>query len=72
MYGKRALKTLCVSYLWGDIMAKIWRNRLIAGTQKFEDCPEKYKDDVVVLLREDVQNGVITAERFTEITGIPY
>jgi len=53
-------------------MAKIWRNRLIAGTQVFEDCPAKYRDAVVALLREDVQNGVITAERFTEITGIPY
>jgi len=53
-------------------MAKIWRNRLIAGTQVFEDCPAKYRDAVVALLREDVQNGVITAERFAEITGIPY
>ena len=53
-------------------MAKIWRNRLIAGTQKFDDCPEKYKADVVALLREDVANGVITAERFKEITGQDY
>ena len=54
------------------IMAKIWRNRLIAGTQKFSDCPEKYKIEVVVLLREDVANGVITAERFKEITDMDY
>lgn len=50
-------------------MAKIWRNRLIAGTQVFEDCPDKYKDKVLELLREDVLNGVITEERFKEITG---
>ena len=53
-------------------MAKIWRNRLIAGTQKFEDCPDKYKSDVVALLRNDVANGVITAARFKEITGMDY
>lgn len=53
-------------------MAKIWRNRLIAGTQKFSDCPEKYKTEVVVLLREDVANGVIAAERFKEITDMDY
>ena len=71
-YGKQALKTLYASYLWGDIMAKIWRNRLIAGTQKFEYCPARYKDEVVALLRQDVADGVITAERFKEITDIDY
>ena len=50
-------------------MAKIWRNRLIAGTQSFDDCPEKYKNAVVALLRSDVVHGVITEERFEEITG---
>lgn len=53
-------------------MAKIWRNRLIAGTQVFEDCPEKYRNAVVALLRADVANGVITPERFKEITGQDY
>lgn len=53
-------------------MAKIWRNRLIAGTQSFDNCPAKYRDAVVALLREDVINGVITEERFTEITGLEW
>lgn len=53
-------------------VAKIWRNRLEAGTQKWEDCPDKYKPKVNILLREDVENGVITAERYEEITGEPY
>ena len=53
-------------------MAKIWRNRLIAGTQSFENCPEKYRDAVIALLRQDVENGVITEERFEEITGQEY
>lgn len=53
-------------------MAKIWRNRLEAGTQNFEDCPEKYKADVLKLLRVDVASGRITAERYREITGEEY
>jgi hypothetical protein len=48
-------------------MAKIWRNRLIDGTQKFSDCPARYRDAVLALLRADVENGVITQERFDEI-----
>ena len=48
-------------------MAKIWRNRLIDGTQKFSDCPEKYREQVLALLRKDVENGVITEARFQEI-----
>lgn len=53
-------------------MAKIWRNRIIAGTQKFDDCPSRYKDTVLNLLRTDVVNGIITAERFKELTGLSY
>lgn len=48
-------------------MAKIWRNRLIAGTQHFSDCPERYRSAVIALLTADVQNGVITQERYDEI-----
>jgi hypothetical protein len=53
-------------------MAKIWRNRIIAGTQNFTDCPDRFKDDVLSLLRSDVSNGVITAEKFEELTGETY
>lgn len=48
-------------------MAKIWRNRLIAGTQVFSDCPEKYRNAVIALLQKDVANGTITQERYDEI-----
>lgn len=48
-------------------MAKIWRNRLIAGTQQFSNCPEKYRNAVIALLQEDVEQGVITQERYDEI-----
>ena len=61
-----------VSCQWGEIMAKIWRNRLIAGTQKFEDCPERYKESVLAMLRQDVIDGVITAEQYKDITGEDY
>lgn len=53
-------------------MAKIWRNRLIAGTQKFEDCPERYKESVFLMLRQDVIDGVITVEQYKDITGEDY
>lgn len=48
-------------------MAKIWRNRIIAGTQVFSKCPQRYKDDVLYLLQQDVDDGVITQEKFEEL-----
>lgn len=53
-------------------MAKIWHKRILAGTQSYADCPLKYKADVKQMLIEDVENGVITAEEYEEITGEPY
>lgn len=50
-------------------MAKTWRNRIIAGTQIFSKCPERYRSDVLVLLQEDVTSGKITAEKYNELTG---
>ena len=54
------------------IMAKIWRNRIIAGDQEYAHCPARYKAAVLALLRQDVVDGTITAERFEELTGEPY
>lgn len=53
-------------------MAKIWRNRLIAGSQVWADCPERYRAAVKALLRADVESGKISAERYEEITGEPF
>ena len=53
-------------------MAKIWRNRIIAGTRTYEEVPLTWKAQVKVLLRQDVVNGVITKERYEEIVGEPY
>ena len=51
-------------------MAKIWRNRIEAGTQVFSDCPEKYKKDVLKLLQEDVEDGVITKEEYDKLISL--
>ena len=53
-------------------MAKIWRNRIIAGDQEFSHCPTRYRSQVLSLLRQDVEDGVITAEQFEKLTGQPY
>ena len=53
-------------------MAKIWRNRIIAGDQDFAKCPARYRPQVLSLLRQDVEDGVITAEQFEDLTGQPY
>ena len=53
-------------------MAKIWRNQIWLGNKKFSSCPQRYKADVEKLMREDVENGLHTAEEFEEKTGITY
>ena len=67
-------------------MAKIWRNRIEAGTQMLSHCPMKYRADVITLIQIDlvsgeyteaqlkqlVEAGMMTAEEYEEITGEPY
>ena len=53
-------------------MAKIWRNRIIAGTQMFSNCPIEYRDEVKILLKEDVANAVISSDQYKEFVGEPY
>ena len=53
-------------------MNKIWANRLIAGTKTWEQVPASRKDGVLEELRNRVESGKITAERFEEITGETY
>lgn len=54
------------------MIAKIWRNRIEAGDKTFEECPARYKAQVLALMRQDVEDGIITAEQFEELTGQPY
>lgn len=53
-------------------MAKIWRNRIEARDQLFENCPERYKAEVLRLMQEDVRNGIISKEQYEELTGLPF
>ena len=53
-------------------LAKVWWKRIKAGTQNYNDCPQKYKADVKELAIEDVENGVITAEEYEELIGEPF
>lgn len=54
-------------------MNRIWANRLEAGTQSWEDCVKAGRADAVdAILREDVEAGKLTADRYEEITGEAY
>ena len=53
-------------------MNRIWATRLEAGTQIWADVPESRKSAVDAILRQDVADGIITAERYKEITGNDY
>ena len=53
-------------------MARIWANRLEAGAFTWDDVPANRKDAVKEVLRSDVKNNKITAERYKEITDEEY
>ena len=51
-------------------MNRIWANRLEAGTQIWANCPPSRHDAVQAILLEDVENNIITQEKYNEILGI--
>lgn len=55
-------------------MNRIWANRLEAGDQLWQDCPEGRKTAVKQIMRQDVQTGRggMTTDRYEQITGEPY
>lgn len=53
-------------------MAKIWRNRIIAGDKQYKNCPATYKAAVKALLKQDVEDGVITGQEYEDYTGEAY
>ncbi len=53
-------------------MDKIWTNRLIGGTKTWDDVSAARRRGVLSELKNRVQNGTITAERYEEITGEVY
>lgn len=50
-------------------MAKIWANRLIAGTFTWDDVPAKRKPAVLTELEARVASGEITQEWLDELIG---
>lgn len=50
-------------------MAKIWANRLIAGTKTWDAVPSSRKEAVKAELAGRAERGEITAARYEEITG---
>lgn len=52
-----------------NFMARIWARSLERGTQKWEDCPTRYKEQTRSVLKQDVEDGVISKDKYTEITG---
>ena len=43
-------------------MVKIWRNRIWAGTQMLANCPNKYKNDVIEMMKQDLKDDIYTIE----------
>lgn len=53
-------------------MAQVYVNLLYAGKRTWNHVPDTLKREVKSILRADVARGVITPERYEEITGEPY
>ena len=55
-------------------IARIWANRLEAGTFTWDDCPVYRKADVKEVLKQDVETGRggMTSSKYEEITGEKY
>ena len=53
-------------------MNNIWANRLIAGTKVWDEVPANRRGGVKAVLMERVEKGIITAEKYAEITGEVY
>ena len=59
-------------------MPTIWRNCIEAGTQIFADCPARYREEVLSIMRQDVIDGRITKfgkmtpGLFEDFTDVPY
>ncbi len=51
-------------------MNEIWANRLIAGTKTWAQCEKSGRAEAVkAALLERVKSGVLTKEKYNEITG---
>lgn len=48
-------------------MARVWADRLEAGTQVWSDVPSRRRNEVQAILQADVAAGVITEEQYLAI-----
>ena len=53
-------------------MAKVWHNRILAGTRTYAEVPMTWKAQVKVLFKADVVSGLITEEEYAEFIREPY
>ena len=53
-------------------MAQVYVKLLYADRRTWEQVPDNLKEDVNNILKSDVAQGVITPERYEEITGGSY
>lgn len=53
-------------------MNEIWANRLVAGTKQWNEVPASRRVAVKAVLAGRVENNVITAGQYEEITGEEY
>lgn len=42
------------------------------GVKQFQDIPDSVKEDVIILARQEVEEGKITAEKYQDLIGVPY
>jgi len=50
-------------------MNRIWANRLEAGTKTWDEVPANRKNAVDAILRQDLEDGIITEEQYNNIVG---
>lgn len=53
-------------------MNEIWANRLTAGSKAWEHVPEARKEAVKAVLRRRVDEGLVSADEYMQITGEAY
>ena len=56
-------------------MERIYANRIWDGDYDYNSNVKAYlklKDKVTAIMREDVKNGIYTADEFKKITGLSY
>lgn len=53
-------------------IARSYWNLIKANRRTFDSVPDSVKNDVIILAKQDVDNGIITSEKYTELTGDVY